>query len=297
MAQLIKIENYISRYEKDIFHYPGQFMRLKKVNYSKFEQAWENQANNKSEVFSAKQKIKHIFSANDKTQTEDDLSDDTSKTTSVKELKQSFLDHLMPFQLKWASTTIGEMSFIDRYYYEDFKLKYFLQRIPDIYLLFYYPVFQLKQTSLDGEILLVSPVEIEIIKFVEMDSTMMIYPSEDRTWRLEKDSVQSTMLSPMISLNRTEQIVRSILKKYKLDFPIKKIVLSRTNSILVHNEPYNTRFIGKDQHEKWLHEKRSFVSPLKHAQLKVCEFLLKHCQTNAVRRPEWDQEVNGDQLY
>src|SRR5690606_41629582 len=47
------------------------------------------------------------------------------------ELKQKFLDNLLKFQLNWASSTIAEKSFIDSQYYEDKKIRYFLQRFPD----------------------------------------------------------------------------------------------------------------------------------------------------------------------
>ncbi|KHF29248.1 hypothetical protein LR68_02036 [Anoxybacillus sp. BCO1] len=32
MGQLIKLQDYISRYELDIYHYPSEFIRLKKSN-------------------------------------------------------------------------------------------------------------------------------------------------------------------------------------------------------------------------------------------------------------------------
>ncbi|ARI76757.1 hypothetical protein [Halobacillus mangrovi] len=41
MAQLIKLQDYISRYETSIYQYPSQFIRLKRENWSKFQHLFE----------------------------------------------------------------------------------------------------------------------------------------------------------------------------------------------------------------------------------------------------------------
>ena len=40
MGQLIKLQDYISRYEQDIYRYPTQFVRLKKQQWSKLHEAF-----------------------------------------------------------------------------------------------------------------------------------------------------------------------------------------------------------------------------------------------------------------
>ena len=40
MAQLIKLQDYVSRYEQDIYRYPSQFMRLKKQQWDKIKAAY-----------------------------------------------------------------------------------------------------------------------------------------------------------------------------------------------------------------------------------------------------------------
>lgn len=40
MAQLIKMQDYISRYEQDIYRYPTQFARLKKQQWDKLKAAY-----------------------------------------------------------------------------------------------------------------------------------------------------------------------------------------------------------------------------------------------------------------
>ncbi|WP_163581678.1 NERD domain-containing protein [Gracilibacillus saliphilus] len=304
MAQLIKLENYISRYQRDIFHYPSQFSRLKKENWERLKYLWEDQKQLKLEVDNEKELKESNFSKwrsffNSRSEAEDiDIEENTNDINflpaSEDELKHYFLDTLIPFQLKWASTTINEMSFINRSYYQDFLLKYFLQRIPDTHLLMYFPIFQLKNGPMEGDIVLISPLEIEIITLLEKPKNQVIIPNDSRLWFIEENNIQSKFLSPLISTKRTETIIQSILKKYQLDFPIKKVVLSRTNVMDYQLEPYHTNFVDRDDHEEWLKQKQQLFTPLKHQQLKVAEVLLKHCESIAVKRPEWEQDEPSD---
>src|SRR5699024_11766710 len=89
--------------------------------------------------------------------------------TTEKELKQHFLNKLFPLQLKWASSTVRDESFLAAKYKEDADLKYFLQRFPDTYLLMYYTVFSIQQAHVDGEIILISPIGVEIIHLIEAE--------------------------------------------------------------------------------------------------------------------------------
>ncbi|MFB1051849.1 NERD domain-containing protein [Paraliobacillus sp. JSM ZJ581] len=301
MAQLIKLENYISRYEKDPFHYPGQFIRLKQENWKKLIQTWEFQkeAGLNNEIVGEKEgeqasmpKWRKIFQGK-----EDDLEpeDDSFALPKTKDdLKQYFLDTLLPFQLKWASTTMNEMSFLDRIYYENLTLRYFLQRFPDTFLLLYNPVFQFKNASIDGEIILITPIGIDIITIIERPSSYKIIVGDDRTWYTEENAIQTKFLSPILSLKRTETVIKSILATMNQTIPFRKIVLSRTNVIEYKSEPYLTKIIGVEQHQQWLKDQRELISPLKYNQLKIAEAILQHCDTVSIQRPEWERQEMDD---
>lgn len=300
MAQLIKLENYISRYEKDPFHYPGQFIRLKQENWKKLMQTWEYQREQydmDTEVEVKKEqrplaKWKKFFQRREDIEVADEPDFELPLTREA--LKHYFLDTLLPFQLKWASTTINEMSFLDRIYYEDLTLRYFLQRFPDTFLLLYHPVFQLKNATIDVDIILVTPIEINIITMIERPSSMKIIAGDDRTWYIEENNIQIKCLSPILALKRAETVLKSTLSNIDASIPIRKTVLSRTNKIEFQTEPYLTHFIGVDQHEKWLEEQKNLVSPLKYSQLKITDTLLKQCDSVAVKRPEWQREETDD---
>lgn len=296
VAQLIKLLDYVSRYETDMYRYPGQFIRLKQDNWRKMYSLWkerkdflpEDQEGTKQHN-STLSKWKNIFLKKASLETAKEEEEETLPDTE-EELKRYFLDGLHPFQLKWASSTIIDMSFMERRFHYDPTLRYFLQRFPDTYLLMYEPLFRLKNTSMEGDLILISPIGIEIIHLLEKKPDVTIIAGDERNWYTEENSIESRILSPLISLKRTEQVIRSVLKNDAIDFPVKKVVLSRTNSIAFNIEPYNTFYIGMREVQKWFEEKRGLVSPLKHRQLKAGAVLLEHCQTTAVKRPEWDRE-------
>ncbi|RCW62674.1 nuclease-related domain-containing protein [Saliterribacillus persicus] len=297
MVQLIKLENYISRYEKDIYHYPSQFTRLKQENWKRLKSAWEFQNQQFLETDNMEEETaennffnwRSFFKKREEIEEEKVTEEDVLPQTE-EELKQYFLDTLLPFQLKWASTTISEMSFLDRTYYQEPLLKYFLQRFPDTFLLMYNPVFDLKNSPMEADIILISPLGIEIIRVFEWEDNQLLIAGDDRTWYKEENQIQSKIFSPLLSLKRTEKILKSIFKKHDLDFPVTKVVLTRKNKIEFGAEPYQTKYIDIDSHDRWLMEKRSISSPLKHRQLKVADYILRYVETKAMKRPEWDQQ-------
>ena len=208
------------------------------------------------------------------------------------ELKQYFLDNLLNFQMKWATSTVTQRSFVQQKYYNEPLLKYLLQRFPDTYLIMYHPIFTIKKAPIETDILLITPIGIEIIHFIEYEEDAVIMAGNERTWHIAIGDNQRKILNPIISLKRTEKIVKSILATQKLEFDIKKTVLSRKNNIVSATEPYKTSIIGKINYEDWFQEKRTLASPLKNTQIKAAEVLLKYCQTTSVKRPEWEED-NG----
>lgn len=294
IAQLIKLLDYISRYETNPFHYPTQYIRLKQENWKKFIAAWEKEMEIERKIAEEEEK-KHRFSwiPFQKKEVEEepvDVEPQKPLPQTREQLIKYFLDELYPFQLKWASSTISHVSYTDPKFNHDPTLKFFLQRFPDIYLLMYYPIFNIKKAPIEGEIILISPIDIEIIVLIDDDPNATIVASDDRTWVIETEDDSRKMISPLISLKRTEQIVKSILNHHQVHFNIQKTVLSQTSQILYSTQPYKTSLIGKREFDDWFEQKRNLSSPLKSEQLKAVEALLMHCQTTSVRRPEWERD-------
>ncbi|MBP2079212.1 NERD domain-containing protein [Oceanobacillus polygoni] len=303
---MIKLQDYLSRYEWDAYRYPTQYIRLKKDNWNKLYSIWENPENGESitETDEAAQprderssfsKLKAKFKRGNDLVDEKEPKQESNQYAdlpeSEEELKHYFLDKLFQFQMKWATSTVTHTSIVDRGYYQDPLLRYLLQRFPDTYLVMYFPVFEIRKAPVETEIILVSPIGIEIIYFVEKKSGAVIMAGDERTWLVEEEKKQTKILSPLIALKRTEKLIRSILQTYSINFPIEKTVLSRTNSIVFATEPYQTKLVDQSKYPDWFQEKRLLTSPLKSAQLKVIEALLKHCKSSSIRRPEWEVDT------
>lgn len=306
IAQLIKLQDYISRYEWDTFRYPSQYIRLKKDHWKKLYDIWEDpeayieQESTKEEENQSSstpfyklkgkwKRTKELQITQQETGQKENLYVNLPDTEA--ELKQYFLNRLFHFQMKWASSTVTKKSYVNAEYYRDPLLKYLLQRFPDTYLVMYLPIFMIKKAPIETEILLISPIGIEIIHFVEKSVDTVIMAGDERTWTLKQKNEHSKLLNPLIALKRTEKLINSLLSAHSIDFPIHKTVLSRTNSIVFATEAYNTKIIGQENFDEWFEEKRKLTSPLKNVQLKAAEALLKHCQTTSVRRPEWEEDT------
>ncbi|AIF43156.1 hypothetical protein X953_08335 [Virgibacillus sp. SK37] len=295
MAQLIKLQDYVSRYEWNAYRYPSQFIRLKQDNWQKLYGRWQepptevtDEVEQESPKLGPISKIKALM-RKDVGEEEQNIKEENLPETEA-ELKQYFLNRIFNFQLKWATSTVTELSYMKRSYYTDSLLKYFLQRFPDNYLCMYYPIFTVKSAPVDGEIILISPIGIEIIYVVEEDDEAKVFVENGRTWKVITEEQGKKILSPQIALKRTEQIVNSILRTINIEFPIQKTVLSRKNVFIFNEELYQTKLVGAKQYEEWFKQKRSLSSPLKSQQLKVAEALLKYSQTTSVKRPEWEEE-------
>ncbi|MFZ0368245.1 MAG: NERD domain-containing protein [Halobacillus sp.] len=299
MGQLIKLQDYISRYETDIFQYPRQFIELKKENWSKTKRAFEQgrlEKKEEKEIEPEKKpqrgwrRLLFRFKENEKHEKEINIENETSPPETIQEVKQKFLDQLISFQLKWASTTLQEKSFLDRTYQENEKLKFFLQRFPDTYFIMYHPVVKVRNATMESEVILIGPLGIEIIYYLHLPGTENILPSSDHSWNALHKEGSSKVINPLLSLKRTETFVKSVLKTYEIDFPLRKVVLAPDITFQSFQEPYDTDFVDKQRYEEWMYNKRNITSPLKHKQLKTAEALLKHCQTTSFKRPAWDTE-------
>ncbi|PLR83840.1 NERD domain-containing protein [Bacillus sp. V33-4] len=315
MGQLIKLQDYVSRYEQNIFLYPSRFVRLKKQQWEKLLVNWETDAKDNVDQSAAWleddhkplfHKIKGFLRIAEKepeteTIVEVDEGADSdedggmlftpslpSKPETVEDLKKHFLDQLFRFQMKWASTTILEKSDVEQKFYYDERLKFFLQRFPDTFLVLYKPVFLLKQAPVEVESVLIGPSGVLCISFLEEEENAVFSGSTERFWIKRHQMKEQNFLSPLLALNRTEKVIKKILELYDIDLPVQKMILSRNGYIDFPSAPYDIRFIEKRSFQEWFQSMRKQRSPLKAQQLKAAQALLEYCQTSSMRRMEWD---------
>lgn len=319
MGQLIKLQDYISRYEQDIFTYPSRFVRLKKQQWERTKINWETEGLDTSNLFIPSEplieegtqekskspllkKLTGLFKTNQNEYLQEEkeanpipIQEDPMeftasfkmRPTTVEELKLQFLDQLYRFQLKWASSTLTEKSYFHSKYYFEEKLKFFLQRFPDTYLVLYKPIFLLKKAPIEAEVILLTPTDVWCITFVEEEDSAVFIGSSERFWVKRSNKEEKKILNPLLSLNRTERIVQNIFKMYEIELPIHKIIMCRNGYIDYPTAPFDVKFVEARNFEQWFQTMRAHKSPFKHIQLKGAKVLLQYCQTTCIRRIEW----------
>ncbi|WP_088103873.1 hypothetical protein [Halalkalibacter urbisdiaboli] len=310
MAHLIKLEDYISRYQYDLNRYPSQFTRMKKERWYYLKSEWEQA---QSEATLSEQTMWHgedlepeagFFSQalyrikNWKRHKKDDMLNEYEKmdhqlaNVSLERLRAQFLNELFYSQLRWASSSLMEESTLHPRYKQDTWLRFFSLQIPDNYFLMYKPVFFIKKAPIDLDILLISPTELICLTILEGDELSVFEASSDRFWIEFVEKTRKKRISPLLSLSRMTGVVKPLLKEAGIHFPVRSVVLCPNSIIDNKVQGVRAEFIDKRTFEAWKEKQKKHPSPLKHDQLKVTSLLLSHCQTNAHQR---EQEVSSEQ--
>ncbi|MCA1032401.1 NERD domain-containing protein [Bacillus timonensis] len=320
MGQLLKIQDYISRYEIDVYRYTGQFIRLKKQHWKKVKADFDSGnisigvSEEKSQTFKLpenidkkskfkslkmkfpfKKKMEGISASQLEPQTnqEESFLEMTyqQEPQSLEEVKLVFLENIFHFQMKWASSTIREKSFVDPSVMEDQTLRFFLQRFPDTYLILYKPIFLLKKAPIEVDVILLSPTTTWCITMFEGVENTVYLGSKERFWIEKTNESEKKVLSPLINLQRMEKIVKSIYSLHGIDMPIKKVVLNRNGYFDYPSPPNDVQFVEKRNFEAWYTPLRNYISPLKAIQLKAAQTLLNHCDSTYVKRIDWTMDA------
>ncbi|MCT6817946.1 MAG: NERD domain-containing protein [Lysinibacillus fusiformis] len=327
MAQLVKIQDYISRYQIDLARYPTQFVRLKKSQWDRIKRQWElgedisewQHIDNESEADTFEEKerfsfIKKIFTGRQKEAAEDveDIeisnelisSEDTipvEETTltfepkivyapqSIHELKRMFIDQFFHFQMKWASSTLREKSYVDPRFMRDSLLRTLLQTLPDNFLLFYYPILQIRKAPIELDVVLMSPTECICITVLEADNQAVYVGGSDRFWMKKVGTKDSKVLNPTINLARMESVLSQLFKEENIDMPIRKVVLTRNGYFDYPGSPYGIRFVDRRNYGEWMEHLRKASSPMKHMQIRAAQAILNTVQTTSFNRDIWQQ--------
>lgn len=319
MAHLIKLEDYISRYQFDIYRYPNQFARLKKERWEALRAEWEYNkkpslfidyeedepiVEEEEEGFFSKtlkkiKKLPYFHSNKEDTEISDMHPDHFSpalRAKTIEELKALFMDEMYLAQLRWASSSILEKSYLNPKYRYDKKLKFFVTQIPDNYLLMYRPIFFIKQARVDMEIILISPTEVNCITMLDGTDRSIFNATQERFWIETIGSDQNKMISPLIGLNRMASIISEILKENDVKMPLRKIVLSPSSYIDNQSKGVKIEFIDRRNFPLWKEKVRKHPSPIKGNQLKVGKILLDQCHTTAFKRQEVIEQEDENEL-
>jgi len=327
MAQLVKIQDYISRYQIDLARYPTQFVRLKKSQWERVKRQWElgeeisewqhtdDDSENDSfaekerfslfkKIFAGRQKeenedVEQIEISNELVSDEDIIPEEETTLTfepkivyapqSIHELKRMFIDQFFHFQMKWASSTLREKSYVDPRFMRDPLLRNLLQKLPDNYLLFYYPILQIRKAPIELDVVLMSPTECICITVLEAENQAVYVGGSERFWIKKVGTKDSKVLNPMISLNRMESVLTQLFMQDDINMPIRKVILSQNGYFDYPGSPYGIQFVDRRNYGEWMEHLKKVSSPMKHMQIRASQTILNNVQTTSFNRDIWKQ--------
>ncbi|MEK5077712.1 nuclease-related domain-containing protein [Solibacillus sp. FSL W7-1436] len=332
MAQLIKLQDYISRYEIDLARYPTQFIRLKQNQWERIKYQWqtggaiERWEHIEEEVKEEKKKslfqklfpfkkeveaieeeqedIEKVSISNDWAVEENPYQEDDSTLIfepnlvytpkTLEELKKMFIDQFFHFQMKWASSTLREKSYVDPKFMRDTLLRSMLQTLPDNYLVFYYPIIRVKKAPIELDIIIMTPTECLCITVLEQESQAVYIANSERFWLKKVGKYEKKVLSPLIQLNRMEKVVEQIFEHNHIELPIRKVLLTRNGYIDYPGTMYGVSFVDKRKFPEWMGQLARSVSPIKHMQIRGAQAILNTVQTTSFQRDIWNTENKED---
>lgn len=308
MAQLVKLQDYISRYETDLTRYPTQFVRLKQNQWKRMKIQWETSSNHsmwEDDTQGIEPEKKNQFSAlfrffgprkeeNDLVEAPLEVSEEeesfdfsttmTYKPSNLNQLRTLYLDQIFDFQIKWASSTLMDKSRVSPRYLRDSLLRTLIQELPDSYLLFYNPIISLQKATVELDIIIITPVECMCITVLEEKDLTAFVGNNDRFWTTKLGDNESKVLNPLLALNRMEKIVSRLFSEKEVDFPIKKYLLSRNGYIDYPIRPFDVEIVDRRSYDEWFSKIRMLSTPLKFAQFQAAQAILDVGQTNAISR-------------
>lgn len=253
MAQLLKLQDYISRYEQDLNKYLNQFIRVKQRRWDEY-----------------KEKLAH----------------NNLHGEQFKKIRLKFLDELYLHQLRWASSTIAEKSQLAARYEHDSILKLLLQTLPDTHLVFYDPIFKIENASVEMEAIIVTPTMVYCLAFLKGKEDDIYLANKERFWKVIRGEQELKVVSPFLSLKRSENVIRKLTANANIALPIKKIILAPDGYVDHFQEFLSIECHDKRSIREWQKKTAGDPSPIKSKQVKIARILLENSMTESYLRDE-----------
>lgn len=261
LAQLVKLDNFITRYSQDLVYYSNRFITLKKRRWEQMKYEWEWYKNQGQSG-----EYHHPI----------------AKLSNEEKLRRYFENFIFQSQLKWASSTMSESSFLSKDYKEDSFLKELLIRCHDRNLLFYKPVVNIKKADFQLDTVMVGPYSVQIISYLQGENNSVFSGYNQRVWQEVTSHGTRQVISPLISIQRTYLFLKEMLQKYHIDLPIKSIIYTPISYIEYVDIPHYSTLIDRRLANDWFEEQRYQQMPFKHQQIKVAKTMLGLCKAGEV---------------
>lgn len=327
MAQLVKLQDYISRYEADLTRYPTQFMRLKKGQWERVKHQWQtgnevpkwerDEAEQEQPEVEKVSFLKKLFGGKQVKQEVEVLADDQElqeeqevydeelamqfepnivySPKTLEELKKMYVDQFFHFQMKWASSTLREKSYVDPKYMRDAFLRALLQTLPDSYLIFYYPILQIKKAPIEMDVIIMTPTECVCVTVLDQEDQAVYVADGERFWSKKVGKNTKKVLNPMIQLNRMENILTQQFVQGGIEMPIRKVLLSRNGYFDYPGTAFGVQFVDRRTFPEWMEQLKRSSTPMKHMQMRAAQTLLKSTQTTSFHRDLWQTEQSEEE--
>lgn len=313
MAQLVKLADYVSRYDIDIYRYPSRYVRLKKERWQRIRQDWEATRTDapSSPLFQHYEKesaslwgrTRGIFKRKEKAGTKEEVELPTDwqlRHKSMEELQADYFQELFEFQLNWASSTVSEISKMNQAYYQDELLQHLLKEFPDTFFVFYQPVLFARKAPVDCDIILLTPSNLWIITSLPGDEETIYSSLGGRYWQKRQGDEKESILHPNVSLKRSKTVVQSILERKNLEITIKTAVLAKDSYLDVGQGSQASKLIDRRNLHEFRNSMIKMTAPIKHTQLKIADALLDASLTISETRnfsaSEQENIENEDQI-
>ncbi|PYZ97145.1 hypothetical protein CR205_00650 [Alteribacter lacisalsi] len=309
MAQLVKLSNYISRYEMDLHHYSRRYPRLKKERWQRMREYWETEQkrpllSDYEEIVTSSYGVEgtswkrffrrfpllHKWSGQSEAEDVEQAGRLNRPVSTIEALGRTFKEELYRFQLSWASSTISETSQISKEFLKDTLLARLVKDLPDTYLILYCPVVRIRNAEVEIGIIVVTPVEIWLLQALEGDEHTIYTPLDERYWSRRGRGREDKMVHPGIALRRMVSVIREILQEQDHPAVLKTAVLARNSFIDVTGKGQRMLTIDKRSYGTWFEQMKKNHSPIKPAQLQTVRLLLKYCETYAAARSVLSEE-------
>ncbi|CAM3854685.1 NERD domain-containing protein [Alkalicoccus chagannorensis] len=307
MAQLVKLSDYVSRYEIDMYRYPSRYVRLKRERWTRLKQDWEAvQGSHQLPLYQYYEEDEGIWSRTKtwmkglRKKTEEEVAVPTNeglRSRTLDGLKQHFRDELFDFQINWASSTVSERSRVDPAYYDDPLLRMLMEELPDTCFIFYRPVLYARKAPVDCDIIILSPNNMWILHALPGSKETIYGVKDNRYWEKREGENKTPLLKPALSLQRTKSVVQTILSERELNIPVKTGVICLEGYLDVPKGGTSTQMMDRRDVKAWKEQMQRMQAPIKNNQLKAADLLLRFTQTVSEYRAasEKQEEVEVDE--
>ncbi|KZE64629.1 hypothetical protein AWM68_10840 [Fictibacillus phosphorivorans] len=248
MAQLVKLQDYVSRYENNLYHYQSLFTRIKENRWKDFKQ---NKVNLNQHA-----------------------------------IHKEFRNRLFTHQMNWATSTVKEVSNWDKKYIQNRTLRFMIQEVPDNYFLFYEPVLQVKNAGVELDVILVGPADVWLIVWMTGEGIWQEAQNNKRFWKNVDSDQKETVLSPIIRLERMISMVREYWEPYQNQISLKPCIVAPHAFIDFSNDWRKIAYIDKRNFKEWYAQLQQNPAPIKSQQLKFVSDLLSLGVTNSLYRKD-----------